>query len=142
MPKLLSFFDTNAFDINVYLLASSESDASLANASEEQRAWLGRDCGITATYDGPLIFIKYDMSINKVRACIVSLMIKSLGFIETETIADLPGSNLDMTPSYPYLTNLDRLLVRVLYDRRYAPSMPQAEGMAAAKRIVAELLPR
>lgn len=141
VPPLLSLFDTDSSDIEVYLLASGEIDARLANAPEEQRAWLMQDCGIDAAADAPLIFIKYDLSINEVRACIVSMMTKGLGFTDTEDVAELPGSNLDMTPSYPYLTNLDKVLVQVLYDSRYAPTMSRQEGMAAAARIVADLVP-
>ncbi len=140
VPRLMTYFNSNSFDIWVYLLARSEIAERMEQFDDNYRRWLSQDCGIADGQDGPLIFIKYDLSIPEVRSCIVTMMIKSMGFIETADVEELEGSAIDMTPDYPYLTNLDYYLLRILYDDRYDPSLPHNEGMAAANLIADELI--
>ena len=93
VPRLMTYFNSNSFDIWVYLLARSEIAERMEQFDDNYRRWWSQDCGIA-----------------------------------------------DMTPDYPYLTNLDYYLLRILYDDRYDPSLPHNEGMAAANRIADELI--
>jgi hypothetical protein len=140
VPRLRTFFNSTSFDIWVYLVARSELKGKLEQFDDDYRAWWAQDCGVADGQDGPVIFIKYDFGIPKVRSCIVSMMIKSMGFIGTGDVEELEGSAIDMTPDYPYLTNLDYYLLRVLYDPRYDPAMPRDAGMAAASLVVVDLI--
>lgn len=146
VPRLLSAFDTDSFDIGVVIYARAEVEEKILEFPEEVRSYYDAHCLIfppdpLEDFTGPVIQIQYDHSIEEVRSCIVTMLVKSMGFIDTEDVEELAGSSIDMTPDHPYLTNLDHYLLRVLYDPRYDPSMPRKEGMATAAKIVADLLP-
>jgi hypothetical protein len=83
--------------------------------------------------------IPSDGSRENVAACIVEEVTQVLG---------LPNDSYDIHPTifndddeYHQLTWQDRLMVRVLYDRRVAPGMSRGAFTAVARRIIDELHP-
>lgn len=86
-----------------------------------------------------LILIDRDISSIRIRSCIIEETTQALGPLND--VATASRSIFNDSNDYTFLTDLDRLIVRVLYDPRIEPGMSRDRALHMAGIVLDDLRP-
>ena len=86
---------------------------------------------------GAHVFLGSEVEGTLRRACLHEEIVQSLGLTNDSRAARPSIFNDDQ--EFALMTEHDALLLRVLYDKRLQPGMPEREAMPIAERVIAEL---
>ena len=91
------------------------------------------------TVRGALVVVDRDLNDDTLRHCLLEELTQAFGVVNDST---LMGDSIfnDRGPLMTAPTEIDRLVVRVLYDPRLTPGMARAEALVAAGTVLDELV--